>query len=71
MKSTTIPSPVIALIVMGIAVVVVAGIVWVKAHPKQEESTQFIPDMSNETQAENLPDLTPSPTPSGVRPEKG
>jgi hypothetical protein len=71
MKSTVLPSPIAIILGCVLGVAIASVIIWVKAHPKQEESTQFIPDMSNETQAENLPDLTPSPTPSGVRPEKG
>ena len=81
MKSTVVLSPIVIILVGIIAIAIASMVIWVKAHPQQEESTpQPTPTMSpqifdrshivpNETEAENLPEMTPLPF--GTPPEKG
>ena len=76
MKSTVAPS-LRGIIIAGlIGLAIAASILWVRAHHGQEiispQSTpMYTPDMSGETEAENLPDVTPLPTSTGTLPEKG
>jgi hypothetical protein len=81
MKSTVAPSPLVIIGFCILGITIASLVIWAKAHPQQEESTpQPTPTMSpqifdrshivpNETEAENLPEMTPLPF--GPPPEKG
>ena len=76
MKSTVAPSPFGILIALIISIAIVAVVISARLHhaptePLPQISATLSPDMSGETEAENLPDFTPFPTPTGMLPDKG
>jgi hypothetical protein len=75
MKSTVAPSPIIIILMCLLGIAIASIVVWARVHKQDDSIPQstplfdpshiepaVTPDMSNETETENVPEMTEYPT---------